>query len=105
MSISGARRRWTSAERWAAGLAIAAVIVTWNATFDRGIVGAAKAYLAKQRAHAAGRGPSVQVQSVMRPSAAASARRATIWSLPVACLGIAVVRFVRTRAESRQVEK
>jgi hypothetical protein len=96
MSISG-RRRWTPAERWAAGLALAAVVVTWNATFDRGIVLAANRYLAAQRAHAQGRGPSVQVQGVMQPAVAASARRATVWSLPVAGLGIGVVRFVRSR--------
>jgi hypothetical protein len=105
MSNSAGRRRWTRGERWAAGLALAAVVVTWNATFDRGIVVAAKTYLAAQRAHKEGRGPAVQVHSVMQPAIADSARRATIWSLPVACLGIAVVRFVRSRTESRQVEK
>ena len=96
MSSSG-RRRWTRAERWAAGLSLAAVAITWNATFDRGIVHAANSYLAAQRAHAQGGGPFVQVQSVMQPAVAASARRATVWSLPVAGLGIAVVRFVRSR--------
>jgi hypothetical protein len=96
MSSSG-RRRWTRAERWAVGLSLAAVAITWNATFDRGIVLAANNYIAAQRAHIAGRGPFVHVRSVMQPAAAASARRATVWSLPVAGLGIAVVRFVRSR--------
>jgi hypothetical protein len=101
MSYSGAKPRWTRGERWAAGLALAAVVATWNATFDRGIVIAANAYLAAQRAHAERQGPIVQVQSVMEPAIAASAWRATLWSLPVGCLGIAVVRFVRSRRADR----
>jgi hypothetical protein len=82
------------AARIAGAFAFAAAVLTWNATFERGIVLASNRYLAAQRAHKEGHGPFVYVQDFMRPAVGASARRATVWTAPVAIIGLAVVRFV-----------
>ena len=90
------------AARLASALTLAALLVTWNTLFDRGIDAGVAAYLAWQQEHAERGGDFVSMQEVMRPAAAASAMGATAWSAPVALAGVAAVWGLDRRARRRR---
>ncbi|HXE80377.1 MAG TPA: hypothetical protein VNK41_06480 [Vicinamibacterales bacterium] len=89
------------AARLAVIATLGAVLVTWNAVFDRGIDAGMDRYLALQR-QAAARGSFVYMQDVMRPAAAESAVRASAWSAPVAGVGFVAAWWLGRRERRRR---
>lgn len=79
--------------RIAAGLWLALGLFVWNVMFDYDVRTAAVRYLYLQGLHAAGRGPSVGVDAVMRPATTRGALVATAWSVSLVAVGLAAVNL------------
>lgn len=87
--------------RVAAGLWLALGLFVWNVIFDYEVRTAADRYLYLQGLHAAGRGPSVGVDAVMRPATTRGALVATAWSGALVAAGLVAVNLAaRQRAAS-----
>lgn len=64
---------------------------------DRVTAGGARRYVALQRIAAAGRGPAVTVDDVMRPAVADSVRQGLLWASAVAGTGLAGAAMLARR--------
>jgi hypothetical protein len=87
------------ARRLVIGLWLAAAVVTWNTVFDAHVRAGARAYVDRQDAFAAGRGPRADMDQVMREAVADGLISATLWTLAVVAPGIAILVFRRTRKQ------
>jgi hypothetical protein len=68
--------------------------VIWNIVFDNEIRLATDAYLERQGAHDAGRGPSVKMDSVMGPAKRRGVQRATVCAAAGTLAGLALTYAV-----------
>jgi hypothetical protein len=80
------------------------VVFTFVAAFgvfcivqDRVTSAGAGEYVRRQRAAAAGAGPAVTIDDVMKPAVRRSVRQASVWSAGVAGLGLAGAAVVARR--------
>lgn len=75
----------------AAALWVLLAVLVWNVRFDLGVRVAASAYLRARAIHVRGAGPRVEMASSMRAGIRDSARAATMWALPAAAVGAALL--------------
>lgn len=86
--------------RLAAGLVLALTLIVWNQVFDWAVVEGANRYKIAQRQHLGGQRPFVHMKDIMEPAIAASARRATAWSLPIGIIGLLAVGAAHRRSRA-----
>lgn len=75
----------------AAALWLLLAFLVWNVRFDVGVRVSASAYLRARAMYVRGAGPRVEMASAMRAGARDSARAATMWALPAAAVGVALL--------------
>jgi hypothetical protein len=75
----------------AAALWVLLAFLVWNVRFDLGVRVTASAYLRARATYVRGAGPRVEMASAMRAGARDSARAATMWALPAAAVGVALL--------------
>jgi hypothetical protein len=75
--------------RWIVVASIATAIAVFLVVQDRITAAGARDYVARQRAAAAGQGPAVTIDEVMRPAVARSVRAGVLWGGVVLAIGVA----------------
>jgi hypothetical protein len=90
--------------RLAAALWFLLAFLVWNVRFDLGVRVSASAYLHDRAVHLRGVGPRVEMASAMRAGVRDSARAATLWALPAAAVGVALLA-ARLRGVGRMSQR
>lgn len=85
------------AARRLAVFSLAAAFAVFLFVQDRVTAAGARRYVALQRAAAAGRGPAVTIDEVMRPAVAHSVRQGLLWASVVAGAGLASAAVLARR--------